>query len=100
MQDAQIELDYFDGRSARAHRVAAHVSGATLYLRGSGIVRSVPVAEVQWPQRTQRGARVVHLADGASLHTADAAAFDAWARASALPCTRATCSSWESRSPR
>lgn len=82
---AQIELDYFDGRSARAHRVTAHVSGATLYLRGSGVVRSVPVAEVQWPQRTQRGARVAHLADGASLHAADAAAFDAWARASELP---------------
>ena len=79
-----IELDYFDGRSARAHRVGAHLSGDKLYLRGEGMARSVPVSEVSWPERNRRGARVAHLKDGASLHTKDAPAWDAWAEAHGL----------------
>lgn len=78
---ARIELDYFDGRSARAHRVEAYIANGTLYLRGSGIARGVPTAGLTWPVRSRRGARVLHLPDGASLHGSDAAAFDAWAQA-------------------
>ena len=81
---SQIEADYFDGRHARAHRVRAHVSGSQLYLRGSGIAIAVPLAQVQWPPRGQRGARLAHFANGASLQCADGAAWDAWAEASGL----------------
>lgn len=81
---AHIEADYFDGRHARAHRVRAHVRGDQLYLRGNGIVLAVPLAQVQWPPAGQRGARLAHFANGASLQCADGAAWDAWAAASGL----------------
>jgi Zn-dependent protease with chaperone function len=77
-----LEVDFFDGRSARSHRVRIHVSGERLLIAGDGIARSVPLAEVQWPERTRHGARVAHLKDGGALHCTDATAWDAWARAS------------------
>jgi Zn-dependent protease with chaperone function len=55
-----------------------------LYLRGSGIAIAVPLAQVQWPPIGQRGPRLAHFADGASLQSADGAAWDEWARASGL----------------
>jgi predicted Zn-dependent protease len=73
-----IEVDYFDGRSARARRIRAHLSAGKLYLLGDGIARSLPLGEVSWPERTRRGARIAHLSDGGSLHTHDAPACDAW----------------------
>jgi Zn-dependent protease with chaperone function len=79
-----IEADYFDGRQARAHRVQVHVSGQQLYLRGSGIAIAVPLVQVQWPPTGQRGARLAHFVNGASLQCADGAAWDAWARACGL----------------
>ncbi|HWP20122.1 MAG TPA: M48 family metallopeptidase [Burkholderiaceae bacterium] len=80
-QATSIEVDYFDGRSARPHKVRVHCDAASLYLRGEGVARRVPLQEVQWPERTRHGARVAHLADGSSLHTRDAAAWDAWCQA-------------------
>lgn len=74
-------LDYFDGRSARPLRVQAHIDNGMLHLQGEGVTRTVPLHEVQWPERTRHGKRVAHLADGASLHGSDAAAWDAWAAA-------------------
>lgn len=85
---AELAVDFFDGRTAKAHAVRMHVSGGTLYLRGDGVARGVPLADVQWPERTERGRRVAHLADGGALHGADGAAWDAWARASGLRETR------------
>lgn len=82
MNPDRITLDYFDGHSARAHRVEVHIANGTLYLRGSGIARAVPVTGLTWPVRSRGGARVLHLPDGASLHTRDAQAFDDWAEAS------------------
>ncbi|MCW7538852.1 M48 family metallopeptidase [Aquabacterium sp. A7-Y] len=76
-----IALDYYDGHSARAYRITARLSGDTLYLQGAGVARSVPVREVQWPERSRHGRRVAHLPDGSSLHSSDAAAWDAWAEA-------------------
>lgn len=77
-----LELDFFDGRSARSHRVRVQVSGDRLLVAGDGVARSVPLGDVQWPERTRHGARVAHLKDGGALHCTDAAAWDAWARAS------------------
>ena len=76
-----IAAEYFDGRSARAHAVRAELSGGCLHVRGVEIDLSVPVAQVQWPERTRHGPRVAHLPGGAALHCAHGTAWDAWRRA-------------------
>ncbi|MCM5679162.1 M48 family metallopeptidase [Schlegelella sp. S2-27] len=76
-----LALDYFDGRRARALRVQACIGDGMLHLRGDGVERSVPLRDVQWPERTRHGKRIAHLDDGASLHAPDAAAWDAWVQA-------------------
>jgi Zn-dependent protease with chaperone function len=79
-----LEADYFDGRSARARRVRLELRGAALLVRGDGIVLDVPLAQVRWPERQRHGARMVQLRDGGMLQAADAAEWDAWARAVGL----------------
>ena len=76
-----LEADYFDGRSARAHRVRLHLRGNLLHITGDGIARQLPARQVQWPERTRHSARVAHLPDGGALHGDDAAAWDAWLQA-------------------
>src|SRR5258706_9816127 len=76
-----IAADYFDGRSARAHAVRLRIVGDELLIEGDEVSRRVPCAEVTWPERTRHGARVAHLADGASMHTRDSAAWDDWMKA-------------------
>ena len=44
----------------------------------------VPVADVQWPERTRHGPRVAHLRDAGSLQALDARAWDQWAQAAGL----------------
>lgn len=78
---ARLEADYFDGRSTRPRRVALRLAGGLLHLQGNGVARAVPLDAVRWPERTRHGARIAHLADGASLHGPDAAAWDAWVAA-------------------
>src|SRR5437016_5890841 len=77
---ASIAADYFDGRSARARRVHLHIAGRELHIDGDDVSRQVALADVRWPERTTHGARIVHLADGATLVAPDAAAWDAWRR--------------------
>ena len=87
MNDAplpSLQADYFDGRSARAQRVHLRVDGKTLWVEGDGGQRQVPLRDVTWPERTRRGQRTAHFADGGSVQGHDAAAWDAWYRASAL----------------
>lgn len=86
-----IAANYFDGVSARARRVRLHMARGQLWISGerSGdrtdpIAFSVPTSAVQWPERTRHGLRTAHLRDGGSLQALDAAAWDAWARASGL----------------
>lgn len=76
-----LAVDYFDGRSARATAVTLRLMGDLLLIDGEGVSRREPVGAVQWPERTRHGTRVAHLADGASLHCADALAWDRWMRA-------------------
>jgi len=75
----QIDADFFDGRSAHAHRVRLRRDGDALVITGDGVEQRVPLAAVRWPERTRHGVRVAELAGGASLQARDAAAFDAFA---------------------
>ena len=73
-----VGADYFDGRTARAHPVRVHVAGDRLMIVGADVHRSEPLASVTWPERTRHGVRLLHLADGASLHCRDSLAWDTW----------------------
>ena len=73
-----VAADYFDGRTARAHPVRVHVADGHLVIVGVDIHRSEPLASVTWPERTRHGVRLLHLADGASLHCRDSLAWDTW----------------------
>jgi len=71
-------VDYFDGVHARAQRVALRLEGDVLVIEGREVARRTPLADVQLPERTQRGARVAHLGGGGSLVCDDGAAWDRW----------------------
>ena len=85
-----IEALYFDGRSARPQSVRLDVVDRELRAwsatdgdvsdAASGVAQigRWPVNQVQWPERTRHGQRVILLDGGGSLQVADAAAFDAW----------------------
>lgn len=79
--DDELAAEYFDGLSARARAVRLRRDGVQLLIRGEGVDVRVPLARVRWPERTRHGQRVAELPDGASLHCADAAAWDAFALA-------------------
>ena len=79
--DEALAAEYFDGRSARARAVRLRRDGTQLLIDGEGIAQRVPLSRIQWPERTRHGPRVAELPDGASLHCADAAAWDAFAQA-------------------
>lgn len=78
---ASLSAEFFDGVSARGHAVVLSLRGGQLHIEGDAIARDVPLREIDWPERTRHGTRTAHLPDGASLHCADAAAWDAFARA-------------------
>jgi Zn-dependent protease with chaperone function len=79
-----VEASYFDGRSARAHPVSVMLVAGELQITGPDLDLRMPARAVRWPERTRHGARIAQLPDGASLNANDAAAWDAWARASGL----------------
>ena len=81
MDGAPLAVEYFDGRSARAHPVVLTCRDGALHIDGEGVQLAVPLRDVEWPERTRHGTRVAHLPDGGSLHAADAAAWDAFALA-------------------
>jgi Zn-dependent protease with chaperone function len=81
---ATTEAVYFDGLSARARPVRLQVLAGELLVSGEGVSLQVPVADVQWPERTRHGQRVAHLRGGGSLRAADAAAWDHWAKTAGL----------------
>ncbi len=77
---AFVDADHFDGQSARARPVRLAVARGRLVLHGAEDTRDYALREVEWPERQQRAARVVHLPDGGSLQAHDAEAFDAFVR--------------------
>lgn len=72
-----LQADYFDGRSARRHRVTlATVPGE---VRFSGEAeRQVPLAQVRISEQLGTAPRTLSFADGAHLEVRDHAAFDRW----------------------
>lgn len=79
----KLRLDYFDGRSARAHSAEIWLSAGQLHLQGLD-QRSWPARQVRWPERARHGRRQALLPDGGVLSCNDARAWDDWARRSGL----------------
>jgi Zn-dependent protease with chaperone function len=84
-----LHAEYFNGHTSRPHTVRLRVTGDRLHVAGPGVALEVPLRDVQWPESTggsgpEAGSRVAHLKGGGSLHCADGAGWDAWARASGL----------------
>jgi Zn-dependent protease with chaperone function len=79
-----LAAEYFDGASARAHRVHLSIAADHLLLQGDSIALQIPLAHVQWPERTRHGKRVAHLRDGGSLQAEHAASWDAWLAAAGV----------------
>ncbi len=75
---ALLGARYYDGRSARAQPVQLQLAQGQLVIRGDGVLRQVPVAEVTWPERTRHGRRVADLPGGGSVQCDDARAWDDW----------------------
>ena len=80
----EIEVDYFDGISARPLPARLRREGRRLWIEADGLRRELDRATVDWPERRTHGARVAHLDDGASLQARDAAAWDTFVRAAGL----------------
>jgi len=75
-----LMVDYFDGHSARAHRVQMWIENGMLQLSGRDLIRQIPLPKVQWPERTRHGFRLAHIADGGSIQALDANDWDDWIR--------------------
>jgi Zn-dependent protease with chaperone function len=75
-----IEGLYFDGRRAQARPVRLRVDGGQLIADGEQTWRW-PLRDVQWPETTRHGQRVLQLADGGQITVADSLAFDRWRQA-------------------
>jgi Zn-dependent protease with chaperone function len=73
-----VVVDYFDGRSARAHRASVRVEAGMLRIEGDDVRQAVALANLQWPERTRHGARLLNLPGGASVHCRDSVAWDRW----------------------
>ena len=77
----RLTVDYFDGHTAQAKPVQLWFDNDMLQIEGHGVLRQVPIQQVQWPERTRHGARIAHLEDGGSLHTQSGTTWDAWVQA-------------------
>jgi Zn-dependent protease with chaperone function len=58
------------------------LQGDALHIGSDSIQKSIPLAQVQWPERTRHGKRVAHFTEGGSVQCADADAWDAWSHSS------------------
>lgn len=80
----RLQLEYFDGRSARPQRAEIHLQDGQLRLACGLQQRQYPLHSVRWPERQRHGQRQALLPDGGVLSCTDAALWDDWARASGL----------------
>ncbi|MEJ6003438.1 M48 family metallopeptidase [Paucibacter soli] len=80
----RLQLDYFDGRSARPQRAEIQLLDGRLHLDCGLQQHQYPLRRVRWPERQRHGQRQALLPDGGVLSCADAALWDDWARASGL----------------
>lgn len=82
--NAPLLVDYFDGLSARAHRVSMCFDQGMLQLTGPDLFRQVSINKVQWSERTRHGTRSAHFVDGGSVQSLDNSHWDTWLKAHAL----------------
>ncbi len=76
-----VTAEYFDGLSARAYPVRVSRRGEALHIEGAGIDTEFSLDDLEWPERTRHGTRVVHRSDGASIQAEDSDVWDEFARA-------------------
>ncbi len=77
-----LPANYFDGINTRAQPVTLQLQGQLLRLTGAGTDLALDRRDVVWPERTRHGIRVAHFKGGGSVQSDDAAAWDAWTKAS------------------
>ncbi len=79
---APLEVDWFDGRSARPRPALAFIEADALVVedRATGERQHHPLASVRWPQPDRHGARILTLPDGGSLHCREPGAWTVLAR--------------------
>ncbi len=76
-----LAVEYFDGKSARAHPAHIFLQSGVLHINGETLALRVNERDVRWPERTRHGARVAHLSNGASLRAPNPGDWDQWAKA-------------------
>jgi Zn-dependent protease with chaperone function len=77
-----MAMRYFDGRSSKSQPATLSISQHIAHIHSASdgtLIQTIPVKQIQWPERTRHGARILNLPGGAQLHADDAAAYDAWA---------------------
>jgi predicted Zn-dependent protease len=95
-----LDVDWFDGRHARPRRVRLHIERDRIQVlepengrtegRAQGrpgrraVLLELPLAAIDWPERTRHGARVARIAGGGELHAVDVGLWDAWAASHGL----------------
>ncbi len=72
-----LQADYYDGRSARRHRVTLATVPGEVHFSGEA-ERQVPLAQVRISERLGTAPRTLSFADGAHLEVRDHVAFDRW----------------------
>ena len=72
-----LQADYFDGRSARRHRVTLATVPGEVRFTGEA-ERQAPLAQVRISEQLGTAPRTLSFADGAHLEVRDHAAFDRW----------------------
>jgi Zn-dependent protease with chaperone function len=77
---AELQAEYFDGRSGQAHPVRLRTQDRELLIEGDAVALRVPLRDLRWPERQRHGTRRIVLDSGGIVRCADAAAFDAFAR--------------------
>lgn len=82
--DTPLLVDYFDGLSARAHRVSMRLHQDMLQLTGPELFRQIAINKVQWSERTRHGIRNAHFMDGGSIQSLDNGHWDDWLKSHQL----------------
>jgi Zn-dependent protease with chaperone function len=76
MTTANVQAQYFDGHTARAHTVTLSIHADLLQVRGESVQCDVDATQVDWGEYTRHSARMVHLPGGAMLQIIDSQALE------------------------
>jgi Zn-dependent protease with chaperone function len=72
----EVQAQYFDGRSARAHAVTLTLNGSMLSLRGEAVQRDEDIAALRVSEPMGRAPRLVSFPDGAHCEVRDHAGME------------------------